>query len=106
MTDDARFRLRFGPYQTPRFRPGDVVRCALRGEVVLCGLSDSRIPWPTGRRRGRERGRPAIVLYGALAEAVRRESAQAVGHWFGVGPVAVWKWRRALRVGSRISPSP
>jgi len=47
------------------------------------------------------RGSPAsgLVVYGALAEAVRRESNQAVAHWFGVTPGKVSAWRRALGVG-------
>jgi hypothetical protein len=39
------------------------------------------------------------VLYADLARAVRRESAQAVAYWWGVGLTAVWKWRKALGVG-------
>jgi hypothetical protein len=35
----------------------------------------------------------------SLARAVRRESAQAVAHRWGVGLTAVWKWRKALGVG-------
>jgi hypothetical protein len=73
VTDADRFKLLFGPYRTPRFRYGDAVLCELRGEVIVCGLTGARIPWPTGRRRDHKRGVPAIVLYGALAEAVRRE---------------------------------
>src|SRR6478672_7018550 len=46
------------------------------------------------------RGSPAsgLVVYGALAEAVRRESNQAVVHWFGVAPSTVSLCRRALDV--------
>ena len=35
-------------------------------------------------------------MCGGLAEAVRRESNAAVCHWFGVSPVVVTGWRRAL----------
>src|SRR5262245_8189370 len=66
--------------------------------MTVCGLTAGRIPWPTGKRKGRGiRGR-SIILYGALAEAVLRESAQAVAFWWGVGPDTVWKWRRALEI--------
>jgi hypothetical protein len=41
-----------------------------------------------------------LVLYGALAEAVGRESGLAVGYWRNVGPDTVWKWRKALGVGA------
>jgi hypothetical protein len=37
-----------------------------------------------------------MVLYADLARAVRRESAQAVGHWWRVGDHTVWRWRKAL----------
>ncbi len=33
-----------------------------------------------------------------VAEAVRRESAQAICHWWGVGFHTVWRWRKALGV--------
>ncbi len=38
-------------------------------------------------------------LRGDLARAVRRESAQAVAHWWGITPQTVTKWRQALDVG-------
>ena len=81
MNQNRRTKLRFGPYRTPRFKYGDVVFCERASEVRLCGLSKGRIPWPTCRR-GTAR---AIVLYGALVDAVRRESSLAVQYWFGVG---------------------
>jgi hypothetical protein len=40
MTDAGRFKLRFGPYRTPRFRYGGALRCELRGELVVCGLTN------------------------------------------------------------------
>jgi len=83
-----------GTYATPRFRYGKFVWCEMRGEIEIVGLTDAPIPWPIGKR-GRHK---AIVLYGALVKAVRRESSLAVQHWFGVGPYTVWKWRRALGV--------
>jgi hypothetical protein len=73
------------------FRYGKAVFCEVRGEVVICGLSDAPIPWPVGKR--------GLVVYGGLAKAVRRESAQAVAHWWGVTPQTVWVWRKALGVG-------
>jgi hypothetical protein len=36
---------------------------------------------------------------GALADAVRRESAQAVAYWWGVTAQTVMRWRKALDVG-------
>jgi len=83
-----------GKYATPRFRYGKFVCCEMRGEVEIVGLTDAPTPWPIGKR-GRHK---AIVLYGALVKAVRRESSLAIQHWFGVGPFTVWKWRKALGV--------
>jgi hypothetical protein len=57
----------------------------VRGEVVVCGLSDGTIPWPVGRR-GRNQG---LVVYQGLARALRRESAIAVAHWWGVLPLSL-----------------
>jgi hypothetical protein len=78
MHEHDRFKLLFGPYRTPRFHYGDVVTREIRGDAKVVGLAADRIPWP--RCRTGERCR-AIILYGALAEAVRRESAQATLHW-------------------------
>ena len=89
-----RHRLHFGAYKTPRFRLGQRVEDLRRGTVRIVGLSDGRIQWPIGYGPG---GR-SLVLYRGLARAVRRESAASVQHWFGVGPAAVNKWRRALDV--------
>src|SRR5262245_7199976 len=97
MTDRDRFRLLFGPYRTPAFHYGDVVVCERRGEVIITGLSAGPIAWPIGKRRQKGRAR-TLILYADLAEAVRRESALAVAHWWGVGLFTVWKWRQALGV--------
>jgi hypothetical protein len=35
-------------------------------------------------------------VFGGLARAVRRESNQAVCHWFGVGTATAARWRAAL----------
>src|SRR5262245_49342603 len=73
-----------GIYATPAFSCGDVVTCTRRGDVRIVGLSEASIPWPIGQTLPRGRAR-ALVLYGALAQAVRRKSAEAVAHWWGVG---------------------
>jgi hypothetical protein len=93
--DEDRYRLWHGPYQAPRFRYGRVVWCEVRGEVTICGLTDAPIPWPVGIK-GSNR---ALVIYGALAKAVRTEANQAVAHWWGVTPQTVTKWRKAMEVG-------
>src|SRR5262245_60436040 len=96
MTDADRFRLLFGPYRTPPFRYDNRVFCERVGEVVIVGMSAGPIPWPKGRRRDRVRGCGSLILYGDLADAVRRESALAVAHWWGVTSQTVWVWRKAL----------
>jgi hypothetical protein len=98
MSDD-RHQLLFGPYRTPRFRYSSVVMCELRGEVELVGLREAPIPWPVGRRVGTHGSSRGLVLYGALARAVRLESSLAVAYWWGVTPQTVTVWRRALGVG-------
>jgi hypothetical protein len=75
-----RVQLLFGPYRTPRCRVGQRVRCAVRGTVVVVGLSDAPLPWPLCRC-GKWR---VPVVYKGLARAVRRESELAVAHWWGV----------------------
>jgi hypothetical protein len=96
MEDAERFRL-LGKYRTPRFRIGQRVLCQLRGRVVITGITDAPIPWPLCTCGSG--GRHSLVVYKDLAKAVRRESEQAICHWFGVCPSAVRKWRRALGVG-------
>ena len=65
-----------GRYKTPRFRIGDVVACARRGDVRITGISDAPIPWPIGQTLPKGRAR-TLVLCGGLAEAVRWESSGA-----------------------------
>jgi hypothetical protein len=50
MTDADRYRLLFGPCATPGFQYGEGF-CEVRGEVILCGLTAGRIPWPLGNKR-------------------------------------------------------
>jgi hypothetical protein len=85
-----------GQYKTPRFKYGSVVTCAIRGKVKIVALTDGRIPWLKCQMPN---GPLAIILYGALADAVRRESVEAIKFWFGVGNDTVWRWRKALGVG-------
>jgi hypothetical protein len=86
-----------GSYQTPKFRYGARVQCAVRGEVVVVGLSDAPIPWPIGKPyKGRGL---SLVVYKGLAAAVRRESASAVCDHWGITAQTVSKWRKELGVG-------
>src|SRR5262245_1094818 len=94
MNDAERFRL-LGKYRTPRFRIGQRVRCLVRGEMVITGMTDALIPWPLGKQG---RGKHSLVVYKDLVKALRRESNRAIYHWWGVCPSVIWKWRWALRV--------
>lgn len=87
----VRHRLLFGPYATPSFKLGQTVEDEIRGEVKIVGITAGRIPWPIGKR-GRAR---AIVFYGSLVEAARRESSPAIRYWWGVGHSTAAKWRTA-----------
>jgi hypothetical protein len=95
MRDADRFKL-LGTYRTPRVRIGTRLTCEVRDcDVIVVGYSDGRIPWPIGRRpRLAAKG---MILYGDLADAVRRESNQAVCYWFGVSAQTVSKWREGPR---------
>src|SRR5262245_49293055 len=96
MSNSLRFRL-LATYKTPRVRAGAVLPCAYRGdEVVVVRFPAGRIPWPVGKRAGVAGS--GLVLYGDLAKAVRRESNQAVAHWFGVCASTVRLWRNVLGV--------
>jgi hypothetical protein len=97
MKQQDRFRLHFGPYRTPRFRLGAIVRDEVRGDVRIVGVTAAPIPWPLGRPPG-SRGRFSPVVYKGLAKAVRLEANQAVAYWWGLTPQTITKWRNALDV--------
>jgi hypothetical protein len=97
MTDADRFKL-LGKYRTPRFRYGQVVFCEVRGWVILTGLTQAPIPWPVCKKAGHSTGRTSLVVFRDLHRALRRESNQAVAHWWGVAVVTVSKWRKVLGV--------
>jgi hypothetical protein len=94
MPNRDRFKLHFGPYRTPRFKFGGVVKDEIRGEVKIIGVSDARIPWPLAHYWAQR----SIVVYGSLVRAVRRESVQAVAYWWGISVEKVRLVRRALSV--------
>jgi hypothetical protein len=97
MRQSDRFKLRYGPYRTPRFRYGSVVKCRVRGDVIIVGITNGRIPWPMGRKPGR--GSRGPVVYGDLLKALRQESGVAICHWWGVTGQTVSYWRKALGIG-------
>jgi hypothetical protein len=40
-----RFKLRFGPYRMSKCKVGKLLRCVIRGEKKVVGISDAPIPW-------------------------------------------------------------
>jgi hypothetical protein len=94
MHDLERFKLLHGPYVAPRCQVGSRLFCEVRGQVIVCGISAGRIPWPIGKR-GRAR---SLVVCGDLAKALQRESNIAICYWFGITGQTVTKWRKALDV--------
>jgi hypothetical protein len=61
----------------------------------VTGHTDAPIRWPVGRATS-GRGRPTIIAFGALVDAVRREAPSAVARAWGVRVNTVYQWRRAL----------
>ena len=88
-----RFRL-LGRYKSPTFRYGQRVKCAVRGDVQIVGISDAPIPWPVCLGPGGK----SLVVFKGLARAIRRESINAVAHHWGVTGQTVTKWRRRLGI--------
>lgn len=87
-------KLLYGPYLAPRIKPGDTLFDERFGLVITRGYSGARIPWPERAKTGRT----SLILCGDLVEAVKRESAEAIRYFFGVGAGTVWAWRKALGV--------
>ncbi len=85
--------LHFGPYNPPKVRRRGRLFDEVHGTVVVGRFSDAEILWP------KRWGRNSLVLCGDLTRAVRRESAIAISHWWGVSRAVVGRWRRALGVG-------
>jgi transposase len=94
--DDAdRVALVGGPYAAPQVSRGDRLDDAALGSVIVGGYTNAPIPWP----RRMKAGRPSLILCGDLISAVEVESEIAIAHWWGVGVVTVWAWRKALGIG-------
>jgi hypothetical protein len=85
----------FGPYRPPhRSRPGNQLRCRVHGWVEVGGISDTPVPWPYRRAKGRH----SPILCRDLVRAVRQEANVVVCHLFGVTPLTVTQWRAALGI--------
>jgi hypothetical protein len=70
------------------------LRCRVHGWVEVGGISDTPVPWPYRRAKGRH----SPILCGDLVRAVRQEANVVVCHLFGVTPQTVTHWRAALGI--------
>jgi len=85
-------KLLFGPYHPPPVRRDKELVCAIRGKVEAGDYSNGLIPWPM------RWGTRSLILCHDLVRAVRKESAMAVAHYWGVCSAIVSRWRKALAV--------
>ncbi len=93
MQDTDRYQL-LGTYETPLFEYGDIVWCEWRGDVEIVGITDAKIPWPIGKKGSHK----SLVIFDDLADALRRESNQAVCYWWGITLQTAKKWRKTLGI--------
>ena len=91
MQNEDRFHLCFGPYAPPAVKVSDELTCEIRGLVRVVAWSAGRIAWPCCKTT-----RLSLIVCADLAQALRRESNQAVAYWWGVDINTVMRWRRAL----------
>jgi len=92
-----RCQLLDAPYKAPTSKRGDRATCLFRDrDVVTTSWTDARISWPLCR--GRNRGKPGILVDDELLRAIRTESAIALKYWFGVSTTTVWSWRKAFGI--------
>lgn len=86
-----------GTYRPPDVPEGTVLWCEHRRCWVPVEYnSTGSIPWPVGRRPGFSK--KSLVVYGDLSQALRRESASAVAHWWRVNPTTISRWKRSLGI--------
>lgn len=69
---------------------------AILGRVVVGGAHDAPIPWPYRKRTGAH----ALIVCGALLEALHTEMAGAIADAWRVSLTTVWAWRKALGIDS------
>ncbi len=84
-----------GPYKSPRCKVGSRLYDILRGDLIVCGISDAPMPWPLGRSHPVCRPLPIVTV--ELVRAIREESELAVMYHWGVSrvacPAGVGRWR-------------
>lgn len=84
-TPDPLSTALIGRYRPPRYRYGEIVTDAIRGDVIVTRASDAPIPWPMGKIPGSRK--PGLVIFQGLEKALRMESASAICHHWGIGPI-------------------
>lgn len=87
-------RLVGGPYGlSPQVSKGDAILCAAHGLQIVAGLYGPK-QWP----RAAVQGRPQLIVFGPLIEALKYEARQAVACHWGVSLATVANWRRKLGI--------
>jgi hypothetical protein len=93
----ARCRL-VGQYSSLEAKPGDTLRCARKGDVVVAGMTDAPVPWPFFRTAT---GRTSLVLTGDLVRAIRNgETTSAIGYHWQIADSMVTAFRKALGIAN------
>lgn len=87
-------RLVGGPYSlSTQVSNGDAILCAAHGLQRVAGFYGPK-QWP----RAAVKGRPQLIVFGPLIEALKHEARQAVACHWGVSLATVANWRRKLRI--------
>jgi hypothetical protein len=94
---EARCRL-VERYSSLDAKPGDTLRCARKGDVVVAGMTDAPVPWPFFRT---PTGRTSLVLTGDLVNAIRNgETTSAIGYHWRIADSMVTAFRKALGIAN------
>ncbi len=88
-----------GRYRAPRYRYGEIVADATRGDVIITRTSSAPIPWPMGKILSSRK--PGLVIFAGLFEALSTESAVAICHHWGINPQTVSKWHGLLGIDQK-----
>ena len=101
LSDEERFKLWFGPYETPIVEIGDWVECEIHGRVLMTmWWQRGHILWPCagGRPKCGLQGIARPIVFEGLARAIRHESSLSIQHEWGVSVATVQRWRKTLGV--------
>ena len=88
----------------PKVQVGDKIQCeARKAGAIVTKFSEGSISWPMGRMVGCKKGRPGMIICGALVNELRTKSASATAEKLGVTIMTVLKWQTQLGF---ITPKP